>query len=109
MGAAGNYVYFFKIQFINLETPYTSVKMNKYSIFDNNLIEGFGENEPSIEDIQWEDDASDSIARIKVTGVSNNLNGDTELFRLTIVGGENGISDQNENSMKEDFILEFRE
>jgi hypothetical protein len=111
MGPSGENDYYFIIQFIN---DNGSVSMNMYTILENILIEGFNplnKYEPAISDILW--DSSYGGVKVILTGLSNILDlepgEEPVLYRLTILGGENGVLDTEVNSMKENLVFEFRE
>ncbi|HOP63474.1 MAG TPA: Ig-like domain-containing protein [Spirochaetota bacterium] len=114
-GTPVNRDYYIMIEFISDDSPLLYAEMDKYSIFDNVLLETFkgttGIDEipdsANIAYIEWIDD---STAKINITGMTNKSSGQVPaLYRLTIAGGENGITDARGNYMKDDFIIEFRE
>jgi hypothetical protein len=113
-GSPVNRRYFIMIDFISDEIDMTPAQMEKYSIFDNIMIETFkttsGGEFPSsayIGGIEWR---SGSTALIEIAGMTNKSSGGIPaLYRLTISGGENGIMDMEKNFMKDDFVMEFRE
>ncbi|MBN2041401.1 MAG: Ig-like domain-containing protein [Spirochaetes bacterium] len=98
--------YFFRLQFVN---DNGAVTMTPYSIYDNLLVEGFGEqNDPVILDIFW--DINNVELYIQLGGLSNDIVSSMPvLYRLTIIGGQNGIEDINGNTMPDNFSFEFRE
>lgn len=109
MGPSGEYDYYFTIQFINDNGV---VVMSPYSIFDNVLLEGFNPDfKPLIDDISWKSDYGECT--IVLAGLSNDLDLDSGeepvLYRLTVIGGKRGVCDAHGNTMRENFIFEFRE
>jgi hypothetical protein len=111
MGPTGENDYHFIIKFTN---DNGSVSMNMYTILENILIEGFNplnKYEPSIHDISW--DYNYDGVKLTLSGLSNILDlepgEEPVLYRLTIIGGENGVLNVDGNSMTENFVFEFRE
>lgn len=113
-GTPVNQSYFLLLDFTSDEAGVTPVIMDKYSIFDNIIVETFkstsgGELPASayIRSIEWR---GDSTAMVGIAGMTNRSSGQIPaLYRVTIRGGENGIKEKNSNYMKGDFVVELRE
>lgn len=107
MGPPGEHDYYFQIAFINDNGP---VVMDTFSIYDNITFEAFDPGfTSSITDITWL--AGDTILRVALNSLSNDLDAGVTpvLYRLTIIGGEYGVKDENGNPMQDTFSFEFRE
>lgn len=115
-GTPVNHNYYLLIEFISDDEPLIPAEMDRYSIFDNVVIETYkgtsGDVLPAsayIGSIEW---VGSSAAKIKISGMTNK-NADPPqipaLYRLKIAGGESGIKDTSGNFMKEDLVIEFRE
>lgn len=113
-GTPVNQNYYILIEFLSDVSPLTQAEMERYSIFDNVIVDTFkgtsgGELPPSayIGSIEW---IGSSTAKIKVSGMTNKSSGQVPaLYRLKIAGGENGIKDIRGNYMENDLVIEFRE
>lgn len=100
--AGVDYNYYFRIHFKRGSTE--PVSMDPYSVFDNLLPpEGFGAvSEPIIKDVTW------NTGETELTVILSRLNKGI-LYRFTITGGEYGIMDEYGNTMKENFLFEFKD
>ncbi|HPS58405.1 MAG TPA: Ig-like domain-containing protein [Spirochaetota bacterium] len=115
MGDAENSSYYIRIRFLSSIEDSLAAVMQKYSIFDKVLVEtrqsavdGTSSLHGSaiISDISWQDD---STVVIQISGMTNSATDIPALYRLTVTGGKTGIKDTNDNYMKEDFVIEFKE
>jgi hypothetical protein len=94
-GSPVNQCYFILLEFLSNESEMIPAKMDKYSIFDNIIIDTFkgtsgGELPGSayIAAIEWR---GESTALIKIGGMTNKSSGQMPaLYRLIIAGGNNG-------------------
>ncbi len=79
--------------------------MDKTTIFGNCLIEDWITSipDPAITDIVW-DPVNDDTVDITINSLFINT-----LYRLTIVGGDYGVSDINGNTMIENYTIDFRQ
>lgn len=107
--------YYIEIEFLSDAAGTIPASMNRYSIYDNLIVETFkstsgsGEMPDSarIGDVVW---ITENIVKIRIDGMTNKSSGQMPaLYRLTVAGGENGIKDRNGNYMKKDFVIEIRE
>lgn len=113
MGGGINSTYYIRVEFMSSILPAVPAEMDFYSIYDNCIIETFcstgGSPLPGkavISDIIW---VNSSTAVIKLTGMTNISRDIPALYRLTITGEKDGVKDINNNYMKEDYVVEFRE
>ncbi len=90
-----------------------SSDMNKYSIYDNYLIETIKSIPSSIDpgnavvdSIRWIDNRT---VILKIGNMTNDLDHTPALYRLSISGGKNGIADINGNYMSQDLVFEMKE
>jgi len=115
-GTPVNHNYYLLIEFISDDASLLPAEMDRYSIYDNVIIETFkgtsGDELPAsayIGSIEW---VGSSTAKIKISGMTNK-NADPPqipaLYRLKIAGGESGIKDVRDNFMRDDLVIEFRE
>jgi hypothetical protein len=117
MGPADNSSYYIRIEFMSSNDPELSAFMEKYSVFDNIIIETFKSADANtndlhspavISDISWLA-GSDNTVLIQIGGMTNRAVSPSALYRLTLTGGKSGVVDRHGNYMKEDFVIEFRE
>jgi hypothetical protein len=95
--------YYFKVRFKN---DSGIVALDPYSLIDNVVIEPY--DPATIADILFSGDKTE--ATILFDGLANNQAGSTPiLYRVTFAGGNGGIKDKNGNSLKENFIFEFKD
>lgn len=113
-GDPANTSYYLEIGFFSDSTLSDPAEMTKYSIYDNLLIETFKSAADSsglhdsarIGNVEW---VSGNTARIRIDGMTNKGTQVPALYRLTVAGGENGVTDTKKNYMENDFVIEFRE
>jgi len=117
MGPADNTSYYIRIEFMSSIDPELPARMEKYSVFDNIIIETFQAADGNtndlhspavISDISWLA-GSDNTVIIKIGGMTNRAISPSALYRMTLAGGKSGVVDRSGNYMKEDFVIEFRE
>lgn len=107
MGPWPNQAYYFRVQFVSLLSPYSPAGMDKYSIYQNLSLASYGDYEGIVSDVQWEDDTT---VLIRLSGLSNKREpASPVLYRLTIHGGSGGVKDEYGNTMRENFVIDFRE
>lgn len=96
---SGGNTYQFRVHFT---AGGSAVAMNRLSIFGNCLVESsILSQPPSLTNITWDDD---STAIITINALFTNT-----LYRLTIVGGVNGVKDTNGNPMAGNYVIDFRQ